>query len=137
MKLPNIEYHKKNAMDTLSMLDRVHVLENLDIPGRFVLSAPANSRIVVSTLSELHEARMALRESFGWTDTLNNKFYSSGVVIVTYRPGDDVVLPFPFELWVEASPAVFPIELLGDCELQLITTMPEYTVVCPIKGGGA
>lgn len=126
-----IEEMEKDALQAIESLKGLRALMPLNLPGKFVFSPPDNSRITVSSLAELHEVRSLLREHFGWKDKIANKFYSCGVVIATYRPTEDVKLPIPFELWVEAPPELFPKEILGDCHLKPYTRN-EYNVVCSI-----
>ena len=116
------------------MLEQAEALEKLTLlalPGRFVFSPPGSSRLCVSTLDELHEARSALR-LYGWKDKVTQKFFCQGEVIAVFTPEDDVILPLPFEIWVQARPEAFPKEILGDCEIKK-TTSDDYYIVCPVK----
>jgi len=126
-----LDYIKEAAEATLKQLHLVDAIKDLEIPGRFVFSPPTSSRLCVRSLKEFHEARTILRREFGWTDHINSKFYSSGEIIVTYKPSADVKLPIPFDLWVESPPESFPTELLDGCILQETGTK-NYTIVCQI-----
>ncbi len=131
MRLP-IELVKENCLKTLKQVESIETLQVLDLPGEFVFSPPDGNRLCVGSISELHEARSVLREKFGWKDSIGNKFFSQGRVIVTYQPDESVELPLPFELWVEAEPAQFPTQLLGDCRIVESPAIPDYSIVCPI-----
>jgi len=132
MYIMTSEDHRKRAEAILAQLDALVEVEKLTIPGRFVYSPPADSRLCVKNLDELHEARGVLRKKYGWQDAIANKFYSCGIVIATYRPAETVKLPLPFELWLEAPPETFPQEVLGKCKLVLSDTVQEYDVICEI-----
>ena len=115
-------------------LDELHLLDEvlaIDAPGEFVFSPPAASRLVVRTMDELHAARVALRERFGWRDHLANKFTSGGQVIVTFKPEPDVKLPFRFALWVDDKADTFPKELLGACRVERVQSS-ELAIACPV-----
>jgi len=132
MKLSNsIEEIKQTATAMLEQADALGKLAELDLPGRFVFSPPTCNRLCISSLDELHQARTVLREAFGWRDRMEDKFASCGVVIATYSPNEDVKLPLPFQIWVEASPELFPKELLGDCKV-VKYDREDYSIVCPV-----
>jgi hypothetical protein len=132
MKLSNsIEEIRQTATAMLEQADVLGKLAELDLPGRFVFSPPTGSRLCISSLDELHQARTVLREAFGWSDRMEDKFASCGAVIVTYSPNKDVKLPLPFQIWVEASPESFPKELLGDCKV-VKYYREDYSIVCPV-----
>ena len=132
MKISNsIEEIKQTAMAMLEQVDALEKLTTLDLPGQFIFSPPKGSRLCISSLDELHMARAILREKFGWRDSMENKFYSCGMVIVVYAPNKDVKLPLPFNIWVQASPDEFPKELLGDCQLVKYAS-EDFTIVCPV-----
>ncbi len=132
MRLYNsIEEIKQTANAMLEQAGALEKLVALDLPGRFIFSPPTSSRLSLTSLDELHAARTALRKYFGWRDRLENKFYSCGVVIVTYVPNEEVKLPLPFQIWVEAPPESFPKELLGDCKV-VEYDRKDYNIVCPI-----
>jgi hypothetical protein len=123
----------KQAHNIIAMADKLKVLSETDLPGEFIFSPPFSSRLCVRTLAELHEARAKLKVLFGWKDMIENKFFSCGDVIVTFRPTEDVKLPIPFALWVEGPPETFPKELLGDCRLvPAQNNEVNYNIVCPI-----
>lgn len=125
-----IDSIKEQAQAMLAQADVLGgLLDVPGIPGQFVFSPPLSNRLVVESLEELHAARVALRKLFGWRDHIHNKFFSCGSVIVVYRPEDDVILPLPFALWVNAPPETFPMELLGSCQL-VPREATDYDVVC-------
>ena len=128
-----IEEIEQEAKDMLSQIPGLKKIVDLDMPGRFIYSPPDSSRICVKSLAELHEVRTALRKNFGWRDYLDNKFFSCGVVIVTYRPKEGANLPLPFSIWVESPPESFPEELLGGCKLEKFEET-HYSIVCPVEG---
>ena len=125
----SIEQCVNDAKAVIREADSLDLLTDLDLPGEFVFSAPSSSRLVVKSLEELHIARAVLRREFGWKDKIQNKFFSSGVVIVTYAPDEEVVLPLRFALWVESPPQSFPPELLGNCIVEECDNT-EYRIVC-------
>ena len=129
--LNSIAQIKQTAAAMIEQADALEKLTALDLPGRFVFSPPTDSRLCISSLDELHKARTVLREAFGWRDHMVNKFFSCGVVIVTYSPSEDVKLPLPFHIWVEAPPESFPKELLGDCKV-VKYDREDYNIVCPV-----
>ena len=132
MKLSNsVEEIKQTATAMLEQVDALEKLAVLDLPGRFVFSPLTSSRLCITSLEELHAARTVLREAFGWKDHMENKFFSCGMVIVTYAPREDVKLPLPFQIWVEAAPDTFPKELLGDCKL-VKYDREDYSLVCSV-----
>ena len=126
--LLDLETAKKDALKTLEDLEVIHELLGMDCPGHFVFSV-GRHRIKVRTMDELHEVRSALRKKFGWTDSLTGKFFSCNVVIATYAPEDGVILPFPFELWLESPPETFPKEVMGNCKLVPVPHQ-EFSVIC-------
>ena len=133
MKLYNsVETIKQQAQAMLDQVEALSEMVELDVPGNFIFSPPTSSRLSVSSLEELHAARMVLRERYGWRDRIHNKFFSCGNVIVTYIPDEGVKLPLPFELWIEAPPESFPEKLLGDCKL-VRRESAEYNVVCSVE----
>lgn len=135
MKLLNGSTIAEIRQQAEAIIEQSGVLEKLmemEISGHFVFSPPTGSRLCVTSLADLHEARVVLRERFGWKDHLANKFFCSGDVIVTYIPEEDVELPLPFSLWVEAPPESFPEELLGECKLERFNRT-EYNIICPIR----
>ena len=132
MKLFNsIEEIRQTATAMLEQSYALEKLAELDLPGHFVFSPPTGSRLCISSLDELHQVRTVLRETLGWRDHMNNKFASCGMVIVSYSPNEDVNLPLPFQIWVEASPESFPKELLGDCKV-VKYDREDFSIVCPV-----
>ena len=119
------------ATKTLEQAAAVEEVLAAGLPGEFAFCPPDSNRVVVHTLSELHDARQKLRELYGWKDSLITKFSSGGLIIATYRPDKSVCLPLPFELWISAPPESFPPEILGDCRIETRQST-DYTVVCPI-----
>lgn len=126
----DVEYLREQAEKTLAELDQIALLPD-ELPGEFVFS-PGSHRLEVSDMAELHEARKILRKMYGWQDSLDNKFFSCGRVIVTFKPEDTSRLPLPFDLWVAAPPEQFPAALLGDCQLVPCEPNQEYYISCPI-----
>lgn len=120
---------KEQAEETLKQLGKLDELIKLDLPGQFVFSPPSH-RLVVTNLDELHQARKVLRETFGWRDKVDNKFFSCGKVIVTFVPVD-TELPIHFAIWVESPPDSFPKILLGECILVKHDEVV-YNIMCKV-----
>lgn len=129
----NLAAAREIATKTLEQAAAVEEVLAAGLPGEFAFCPPDNNRVVVHTLSELHEARQKLRKLYGWEDSLTNKFASGGLIIATYEPYKSTVfcLPLPFSLWISAPPESFPLEILGNCRIETRQST-DYTVVCPI-----
>lgn len=93
------------------------------------------SRLVIYSLSDLHNARSLLRHAFGgWQDKLTGRFFSLGKTITTWENEREGLA-----IWLEVKPQDYPQALMKDgCKWVPVGDWrgKEYRFVCSVEGEG-
>jgi hypothetical protein len=115
----------KEVEDAMALLEEKRTL--LEACPFHIAFSNKDTRIVINKLSELHQARVIMKELFGSPEYVHaQSFYSCGVAIATFCHAT-----LPWAIWLECQIFDFPKELMPseDCHWQEVTEK-SYNMVC-------